>query len=82
MINNAIKEIKDIRELNDKMSRLIQLKEKALKELQRLYNCDIFISPCFPLIAPPLSDYYHKIIPAYVYAIYWSVLDLPSGVIA
>lgn len=57
------------------------MKEQASKELHQLYNCDLFLSPVFPLVAP-LNDYYlHQILPAFAFTVYWNILDMPAGTV-
>lgn len=64
-----------------RLSELKDLKAKAIMELQRLYKCDIFLCPVFPLVAPLTNDYYHHLIPAFAYTVYWNVLEMPAGVV-
>lgn len=63
------------------ISRLQTFKEQALRELTQLYNCDIFLCPVFPVVAPPLNCHLSHLLYGYSLTLYWNVLGMPSGTV-
>jgi len=53
ILERAFVTFKTSAQLLQAISRLDELKEKALIELNRQCSCDIFICPVFPVVAPP-----------------------------
>jgi len=46
-----------------------------------MYNCEVFLCPVFPFVAPPIESYLQNMIHGYEHTLYWNVLGMPSGLI-
>ena len=77
----GIAKIQTASELMHLLSRLDDLKELALRDLKLKYSCDIFLCCAFPIVAPPKNIPLNTLLSGFGMTLYWSVLDMPSGVV-
>eukprot|EP00347_Sterkiella_histriomuscorum_P000651 403375021 len=81
-MRRVLQRMRTAKDIQDCISELLLLKQDAQLKLQQMYNCDIFLCPVYPLVAPLKDDYLHELLPANAYAIYWNILEMPNGIIA
>lgn len=81
LVDRAFVTFKTSSELLQSISRLDELRETALIELNRQYPCDIYLCPVFPIAAPPSNISLLDLLPGYKLCFYWNILGMPAGVV-